>query len=282
MLIVLMSASTFTTQRQLMQKNMPAAALDNPFAKQQKMLMYILPLFFAISGVNFPIGVLLYWLTTNVWSMGQQFYVIRRMPAPGSQAEKDLQARRARKAKSHPTGGGDGTPARRAPRTAGGPTAAPGRAAAAAQAQPAPQEAPPQAAGQPRSGRVPAPAVAPGPNGRPADPDESDPGRDRLGQGRLTPGRAAHRGRPRAPTPIPQHRLPQPSAVCKEHAVSTDEQHTDRHPRAAGRPGPRRREPADAETTAESTRADRKPLTPEERFGATTARATTRRRRRRV
>jgi YidC/Oxa1 family membrane protein insertase len=98
-LIVLMSASTFTTQRQLMQKNMPAAALDNPFAKQQKMLMYILPLFFAISGVNFPIGVLLYWLTTNVWSMGQQFYVIRRMPAPGSQAEKDLEARKARKAK---------------------------------------------------------------------------------------------------------------------------------------------------------------------------------------
>jgi YidC/Oxa1 family membrane protein insertase len=97
-LIVLMSASTFTTQRQLMQKNMPASALDNPFAKQQKMLMYVLPIFFAISGVNFPIGVLLYWLTTNVWSMGQQFYVIRRMPAPGSQAEKDLQARQARKA----------------------------------------------------------------------------------------------------------------------------------------------------------------------------------------
>jgi YidC/Oxa1 family membrane protein insertase len=106
-LIVLMSASTFTTQRQLMQKNMPAAALDNPFAKQQKMLMYVLPLFFAISGVNFPIGVLLYWLTTNVWSMGQQFYVIRRMPAPGSQAEKDLEARRARKAKTHPIGPGD-------------------------------------------------------------------------------------------------------------------------------------------------------------------------------
>ena len=79
-----MSLTTFTTQRQLMQKNMPASALDNPFAQQQKMLMYVLPLFFAISGVNFPIGVLIYWLTTNVWSMGQQFYVIRRMPAPGS------------------------------------------------------------------------------------------------------------------------------------------------------------------------------------------------------
>jgi len=98
-LIILMSVSTFTTQRQLMMKNMPASALDNPFAKQQKMLLYLMPLFFAISGVNFPIGVLLYWTTTNIWSMCQQFYVIRRMPAPGSLAEKALQERRAKRGK---------------------------------------------------------------------------------------------------------------------------------------------------------------------------------------
>jgi YidC/Oxa1 family membrane protein insertase len=96
-LIILMSLTTFTTQRQLMTKNMPASALDNPFARQQKALMYILPLFFAISGINFPIGVLIYWLTTNLWSMGQQFYVIRRMPAPGSLAEKALEERRRQK-----------------------------------------------------------------------------------------------------------------------------------------------------------------------------------------
>jgi YidC/Oxa1 family membrane protein insertase len=97
-LIILMSLSTFTTQRQLMTKNMPESALDNPFARQQKMLMYVLPLIFAVSGVNFPIGVLIYWLTTNLWSMGQQFYVIRRMPAPGSAAEKALEERRRHKA----------------------------------------------------------------------------------------------------------------------------------------------------------------------------------------
>jgi YidC/Oxa1 family membrane protein insertase len=101
-LIVLMSATTFTTQRQLMMKNMPASALDNPFAQQQKLLLYILPLVFAVSGVNFPIGVLIYWLTTNLWSMGQQFYVIRRMPAPGSPAEKALQERRKKHGKDTP------------------------------------------------------------------------------------------------------------------------------------------------------------------------------------
>lgn len=98
LLVVAMSLTTFTTQRQLTMKNMPPAALEGPMAQQQKMLMYVFPLIFAFSGVNFPIGVLIYWTTTNLWSMGQQFYTIRRMPAPGSQAEAALKARQARKA----------------------------------------------------------------------------------------------------------------------------------------------------------------------------------------
>jgi YidC/Oxa1 family membrane protein insertase len=96
-LIALMTLTTFTSQRQLMMKNMPASAMDNPYMQQQKILLYVLPLVFAVSGVNFPIGVLLYWLTTNIWSMGQQFYVIHRMPAPGSPAEKAMLERRARR-----------------------------------------------------------------------------------------------------------------------------------------------------------------------------------------
>ncbi|MFI7586015.1 membrane protein insertase YidC [Spongisporangium articulatum] len=98
-LIILMSASTFTSQRQLMMKNMPPSALEGPMAQQQKVLLYVLPLIFAVSGVNFPIGVLIYWFTTNMWSMGQQFYTIRRMPAPGSLAEKALNERRAKRGK---------------------------------------------------------------------------------------------------------------------------------------------------------------------------------------
>ena len=99
-LIILMSATTFFTQKQLTQKNMPASALQGPMAQQQKMLLYLLPLVFAVSGVNFPIGVLIYWTTTNVWSMGQQFYVIRRNPTPGSEAERRLKERRRRKAEA--------------------------------------------------------------------------------------------------------------------------------------------------------------------------------------
>jgi YidC/Oxa1 family membrane protein insertase len=113
-LIVLMSATTFTTQKQLMSKNMPADSMNNPFAQQQKILLYVFPLVFAVSGVNFPIGVLLYWLTTNVWSMGQQFYVIRRNPAPGSPAAEALEQRQAARAARHhtavPSGGTDELP----------------------------------------------------------------------------------------------------------------------------------------------------------------------------
>jgi YidC/Oxa1 family membrane protein insertase len=93
-LIVLMSATTFITQRQLSRKNMPAAALTGPMAQQQKLLLYGYPLFFAVTGINFPIGVLLYWLTTNLWTMGQQYYVIKRNPTPGSPAWDEFQAKR--------------------------------------------------------------------------------------------------------------------------------------------------------------------------------------------
>ena len=107
-LIILMSATTFLTQRQLMTKNMSAEALNNPFAQQQKILLYVFPVVFAVSGINFPIGVLLYWLTTNVWSMGQQFYVIRRNPSPGSPAydawQKRMAAKAARKQPRLPSG----------------------------------------------------------------------------------------------------------------------------------------------------------------------------------
>ncbi|WP_405585594.1 membrane protein insertase YidC [Streptomyces sp. NBC_01092] len=85
-MIVLMSASQFYTQRQLMTKNVDTT-VKTPFMQQQKMLMYIFPVMFAIFGINFPVGVLVYWLTTNVWTMGQQMYVIRNNPTPGSKAQ---------------------------------------------------------------------------------------------------------------------------------------------------------------------------------------------------
>jgi YidC/Oxa1 family membrane protein insertase len=99
-LVIAMCATQFLTQRQLMSKNMPADAMSGPYAQQQKMLLYVLPVVFAVGGVAFPLGVLFYWTTSNLWTMGQQFYVIRNNPAPGTPAFKAKQDRDARKGKT--------------------------------------------------------------------------------------------------------------------------------------------------------------------------------------
>ena len=94
-----MTATTFTTQRQLMRKNMPESALTGQYAQQQKLLLYVLPVVFAVGGIAFPIGVLLYWTTSNLWTMGQQFYVIRNNPTPGTPA---FEAKKQRDRRSRP------------------------------------------------------------------------------------------------------------------------------------------------------------------------------------
>ncbi|MFG2723953.1 membrane protein insertase YidC [Streptomyces canus] len=99
-MIVLMSASQFYTQRQLMTKNVDTT-VKTPFMQQQKMLMYVFPVMFAVFGINFPVGVLVYWLTTNVWTMGQQMYVIRNNPTPGSKAQAAYLERLTKHVTSH-------------------------------------------------------------------------------------------------------------------------------------------------------------------------------------
>ena len=148
-MILLMSLSQFITQKQLMVKNLPAdAAANNPFLQQQKILLYVFPIMFAVFGINFPVGVLLYWLVSNMWSMGQQLYVIRRMPAPGSPADEARKARLAKKGKldvatvpgGNPSGGSSG------------PAAAPGAGPHPAPPSPQPRRKQPQR--QPRSKRT--------------------------------------------------------------------------------------------------------------------------------
>ncbi|MFC8722576.1 membrane protein insertase YidC [Kitasatospora sp. NPDC057198] len=102
-MIVLMSLSQFVTQRQLMTKNVDLT-VKTPFMQQQKMLMYVFPVMFAVMGINFPVGVLVYWLTTNVWSMAQQLVVIRNNPTPGSRAWDERQARLKKQGRINPDG----------------------------------------------------------------------------------------------------------------------------------------------------------------------------------
>jgi YidC/Oxa1 family membrane protein insertase len=49
--------------------------------RTQRQIMLLMPLFFVIFIINFPSGLIVYWITTNLWTMGQQ-YVIRRRIGP--------------------------------------------------------------------------------------------------------------------------------------------------------------------------------------------------------
>ncbi|MEY4411631.1 MAG: hypothetical protein RLZ69_1205 [Actinomycetota bacterium] len=97
-MIVLMTASQFITQKQIISKNQTPANLQNSqYMQTQKIMLWIFPIMFAISGVSFPLGVMFYWLVSNFWTMGQQYFVIKRMPVPGSLAYEQRQAKLAAK-----------------------------------------------------------------------------------------------------------------------------------------------------------------------------------------
>jgi len=87
LLFVLVSAATtFMTMRQSQKKGMMQQAPvdpDNPAANMQKYMMYIAP-FFALSGLYWQFGLVIYWVTTNVWTLGQQHFLFRNLPVVGS------------------------------------------------------------------------------------------------------------------------------------------------------------------------------------------------------
>jgi YidC/Oxa1 family membrane protein insertase len=77
-LIVCMVVATYLTQRMVM--NRSSTAVDPQQAMIQKLMLYGMPASLAVSGFFFPIGILVYWFTNNLWTLGQQFYILRRMP----------------------------------------------------------------------------------------------------------------------------------------------------------------------------------------------------------
>jgi YidC/Oxa1 family membrane protein insertase len=77
-LILTMVATTYITQRQMISRTGPAA--EPTQAMIQKFTLYGIPASLLVSGALFPIGVVIYWVTTNLFSMGQQFWVLKHMP----------------------------------------------------------------------------------------------------------------------------------------------------------------------------------------------------------
>jgi len=98
-LVIFMTITQFITQRQILAKNQNPDVTNSQYAQTQKIMLYIFPIIFMISGISFPLGVMFYWLVSNSWTMGQQYLVIRHMPTPGSVAHRQREERMARKGK---------------------------------------------------------------------------------------------------------------------------------------------------------------------------------------
>ncbi|MBP1326555.1 YidC/Oxa1 family membrane protein insertase [Leucobacter exalbidus] len=98
-IMLLMIASQFFTQLQIMSKNVSDETKNSSMYRQQKIMLYIIPFAFLFSGVTFPLALNIYWFSSNLWTMGQQFIVIRSMPTPGSEAWRARQARLKAKGK---------------------------------------------------------------------------------------------------------------------------------------------------------------------------------------
>jgi YidC/Oxa1 family membrane protein insertase len=101
LLIALMSGSMFLAQKQMMARN-PMQA-EGPMAQQQKIMLYAMPVFLAFISFRFPMGILLYWVTTNMWQVAQQAIILREVK---HELEEERQSDGGGTSRSATSGGG--------------------------------------------------------------------------------------------------------------------------------------------------------------------------------
>lgn len=116
-MLLLMGATTFVQQKQMMGRQ--AVAADDQQMQQQKMLMYIMPVFLVFLGFNLPVGVLVYWVTTNLLQMAQQWFMLREVdlgtPGAGTDTSSKPNSGKAGTSRS-----GGSKPAPKKPKTSKG------------------------------------------------------------------------------------------------------------------------------------------------------------------
>lgn len=108
--VLISGTTTYLTVRQSMRRSMTPGTEDSPIMQSQKMMAYVAPMF-ALTGLYWPFGLVMYWVTTNLWTMAQQHYIFRTRPqltAPGSAA-----GRAGGPAGAAAAGGGTGASGRR-------------------------------------------------------------------------------------------------------------------------------------------------------------------------
>jgi YidC/Oxa1 family membrane protein insertase len=75
LIVLLMFGTTYYQQRQMQKASPPGAA-----SQQQQALLRLMPLMFGVFGIFFPAGLVVYWTTSNIWQIGQQYFMLRSRP----------------------------------------------------------------------------------------------------------------------------------------------------------------------------------------------------------
>jgi YidC/Oxa1 family membrane protein insertase len=115
--VLISVTTTFMTVRQSTKRGMtPQMTPDNPMAQSQKYMTYIVPLF-ALSGLYWAFGLVMYWVTTNIWTLGQQYVLFKRYPMPPAAATGPASAAGKAPAGGKPPAGGKAPAAGKAPAT---------------------------------------------------------------------------------------------------------------------------------------------------------------------
>jgi len=88
-LLIVSAAATMATQ--LLVRASATTTPEGTAATVQRLMMWVIPFGVLASGLlfNFPLGVLLYWFTSNLWTLGQQAYIVRFHP-PTPETEKPV------------------------------------------------------------------------------------------------------------------------------------------------------------------------------------------------
>ena len=163
--VLISAATTFLTMRQSQKRGMlnqtppdpdqPGAAAAQAMSKN---MMYIAP-FFALTGLYWQFGLVLYWVTTNIWTLGQQHFLFRSLPVVGSAtvgASATQAASGTSAAARNASGGAAKTGAAAKPGAPKAGTAAKNGTKSSADAKPA-GAAKPASKGNPAAAKAPAP-----------------------------------------------------------------------------------------------------------------------------
>jgi YidC/Oxa1 family membrane protein insertase len=106
--VVISATTTFMTVRQSAKRGLMQTGTvdpDNPMAQSQKYMQYIVP-FFSLTGLYWQYGLVLYWVTTNLWTLGQQYFMFRNWEPIGAAASSATDSAPARTASSRPASSG--------------------------------------------------------------------------------------------------------------------------------------------------------------------------------